>query len=341
MPLIPYFDEQGVAVYNVDCLDLLRSLQTDSIDCCVTSPPYWGLRDYGVTGQIGLEGSLQEYISKITEVFREARRVVKGTLWLNLGDSYAGHNLPGWRPGNEQKNGGASNKNGIGYVDGLNPKNLVGVPWRVAFALQADGWYLRSDIIWHKPQPMPESVSDRPTRAHEYLFLMAKAEKYYYDAAAISEPCSPDTHARMGRAQSAYAPPGQHEHRGLLAGRANGVNPKAAAADRQGVRPKQNASWSAAMAGTSIERRNKRTVWTINVEGSPDAHFATFPEGLVEPCIKAGSPAGGTILDPFTGSGTTALVARRLGCRFVGSELNPDYCAIAARRLAQNVLDFA
>ncbi len=182
----------SVQILQGNCADVLPTIPDEFVNCCVTSPPYWGLRSYKVDGQFGLERTPEEYVEKIVGVFREVRRVLRddGTLWLNLGDSYAGHNLPGWRPGNEHKNKGVSNKNGVGYVAGLKPKDLVGIPWRVAFALQADGWYLRSDIIWSKPNPMPESVTDRPTKAHEYVFLLSKSERYYWDQGAVEEDIS-------------------------------------------------------------------------------------------------------------------------------------------------------
>jgi DNA modification methylase len=300
----------GYRIVCGDCLDVLRGMDGESVHCCVTSPPYWGLRDYKTVGQIGLERTPEEYVGRLVEVFREVRRVLRtdGTLWLNLGDSYNSRYLAG-----AFTSQGRRNK----QIKSLKPKNLVGIPWRVAFALQADGWYLRSDIIWAKPSPMPESVADRPTKAHEYVFLLSRAEKYYYDAEAIMEP------AISGDTRKPYAP-------GQVDGRGNGH-------DRGGgkIRPSV-----ARDAFRSIKDwRNRRSVWTIATKPYPEAHFATFPEALVEPCIKAGCPVGGTVLDPFVGSGTTLLVARRLGCESIGIELNPAYVDLAHARMRQDVLD--
>lgn len=313
--------------YHVgDCRDLLRQLPDESIDCVVTSPPYWGLRDYGVAGQLGLEETPEQFVEAMVGVFREVRRALRtdGTLWLNLGDSYAGA-----RGGGQGKNSAFVSRtaciNGVrerGWDrGGGKPKDLVGIPWRVAFALQADGWWLRSDIIWAKPNPMPESVTDRPTRAHEYLFLLTRSEHYFYDAAAIQEPVTGGAHPR-----------------------GHGVNPKAGKNEDAGDRTrsgfnhrwkvKQNASFSASATGL-VDQRNKRSVWTIATEPTPDAHFATFPRKLVEPCILAGCPAGGVVLDPFGGSGTVGRVAEDLGRRWLLFDLNPAYAEIAKRKTAQ------
>ena len=257
-----------------DALSVLRTFRTGTFRCCVTSPPYWGLRDYGIPGQIGAEESLATYIDRIVAVFTEVRRVLAddGTLWLNLGDSYTSGNRA-WRDA-DKKNPARAMSYRPPTPDGLKPKDLVGVPWRAALALQADGWYLRSEIIWYKPNCQPESVKDRPTLAHEHVFLLSKSERYYYDNEAIKEPT-------------------------------NGGS----------------------------QKRNRRTVWSINTEAFLGAHFATFPPALVEPCIVAGSEKGALVLDPFIGSGTTGEVALRLGRRFVGIELNEDYVAIALQRL--------
>ena len=294
----------------------------------MTSPPYWGLRDYGVDGQLGLEGTPEEYVSQIVGVFRDVRRVLKssGTLWLNLGDSYvsgSGAQVPDSktnhatvrRPGNPGKNGGVSNLDGQGVI-GLAPKNLVGIPWRVAFALQADGWWLRSDIIWAKPNPMPESVTDRPTKAHEYLFLMAKSERYWYDAEAVKERAS--------------------EESGWAKQRARGENtweyndtPERIAGTGQRIE-----SSTFGTAGS----RNARTVWTIPTTPYLEAHFATFPRELARRCILAGCPRGGTVLDPFAGSGTVGEVAEALGRDSILIELNSKYCDMARSRTSQNGL---
>lgn len=307
-------DLPGITVHNGDALETLAAMPAESAQMCVTSPPYWGLRDYGADGQIGLEPTPEQFVSRLVEVFREVRRVLKddGTLWLNLGDSYAGS----W--GNQGRKEGRGTQRPIngpmlqqfrkasapahavncdmdedcscGVEDApkyperrntgswvrdhptLKPKDLIGVPWRVAFALQADGWFLRSDIIWHKPNPMPESVRDRPTKAHEYLFLLAKSERYHYDAAAVCE-----------------QPSG----------------------------------------------RNRRTVWTVPTRPFFGAHFATFPPDLIEPCILAGSRPGDVVLDPFNGAGTTGLVSYMHGRQYVGIELNPEYVEITRKRLTE------
>ena len=257
-----------------DALDELPKLGADRFRCCVTSPPYWGLRDYAVDGQIGAEEDLFVYIDRLVDVFREVRRVLTddGTLWLNIGDSYTSGNRR-WRA-TDKKNPARAMSYRPPTPEGLKPKDLIGVPWRLALALQDDGWYLRSDIIWHKPNTQPESVKDRPTRAHEYLFLFSKSEKYHYDHAAIQEP----------------------------------------AIGEEG--------W-----------RNRRTVWSINTEAFPEAHFATFPSALVAPCILAGSATGDSVLDPFFGSGTVGAVSVNHQRKFVGIELNPEYVEIAERRL--------
>lgn len=331
---------------------------------CVTSPPYWGLRDYGADGQIGLESSPAEYVATMVEVFRLVGDVLAddGTLWLNLGDCYAtgaggvGDCPGGGKQGESWKLRGKMTPPNRMPIVGLKPKDLVGQPWRVAMALQADGWYLRSDIIWHKPNPMPESINDRPTKSHEYLFLLSKQERYYYDADAISEPASVDTHARQAK-NGIKAPDGRATHDGGHGsfhkdGREKGKTRKMADAPvrevagaavgaserKHNCRVKNNASFDAAMAVMPL-RRNKRTVWTIPTQAYADAHFATFPEALVEPCILAGSRPGDIVLDPFMGSGTTAMVAQSLGRRWLGCELNPAYVAMQKRRAAQTGIE--
>jgi len=346
--LVAAYADEFATVYQGDVREVLARLPAESVQCVVTSPPYWGLRDYGtatwdggdaecdhlgpprmsgkttlshpelksraqllaepsrnvptpyagtcgkcgarrIDSQLGLEATPQEYVASMVEVFREVRRVLRkdGTLWINLGDSYAsaggtGDTTSGF---NERYFGGGSREGKQGQINAqrpmrargnLKPKDLVGIPWRVAFALQEDGWYLRSDIIWSKPNPMPESVTDRPTKAHEYLFLLTKGPTYYYDADAIRETGNP--------------------------------------------------------AG-----RNKRTVWEIATQPYPEAHFATYPEALIEPCIKAGAPLGGVVLDPFAGSGTTLAVSKRLGRHSVGVELNPAYIALIRKRVSREV----
>lgn len=458
----PYLDEDGILIYCGNSLELLSQLDENSVQCCVTSPPYWGLRDYGnpptvwggesgcphefdierieteigkgnwaqaVNGRgeeqggyapairsvqqrgfcihcgawlgcFGLEPTYQLFLTHAVEIFRAVRRVLRpdGTLWLNIGDSYASDGGKGEQGTGELADrsivkarddsrgrgtptkASADSRNGDAVYygpsiqpnrtpqSGLKPKDLVGIPWRLAFALQADGWYLRSDIIWHKPNPLPESVTDRPTKAHEYIFLLSKSERYYYDMEAIAEPTSPDTHARYARGRSNShkwkdgGPGGQtiatNKPGSLFDGCATpepadngtlvlpiedfrvapGVNPKAAKLTRpSGVRA--NASFSAAISGTVRSTRNKRTVWTIPTQPFPEAHFATFPEDLVTPCILAGARRGDVVMDPFCGAATVAVVARRNGNPFIGLEMNPGYCEIAKRRLRQPMLD--
>ncbi len=414
-----YIDDPDFQLHVGDALEVLQAMQAQSVHCCVTSPPYWGLRDYSTEGQLGLEPTPDQYVTNMVAVFREVRRVLRadGTLWLNIGDSYNAYNGgagPGSKLSKIQTEARPRLESGYGLrFKGLKPKDLVGIPWRLAFALQADGWYLRSDIIWSKPNPMPESVTDRPTKAHEYLFLLTKSPRYFYDADAIREPHSPD-----GRLKTV------HDH----------------------VTPNSHPNYDS--VGNGNERwpnggRNKRSVWEIATEAYPDAHFATFPQALVEPCIKAGTSEHGccpvcgapwereimastggkrtwhdhsddlgkgqgqvkqgqkawdtyvapqttgwkpscncvadrvsgrmgvaarpvdgndveghagteqhlrpgselrptspasvpcVVLDPFLGSGTTAQVARRLGRKSIGIELNPEYAQLAARRLQQ------
>lgn len=258
-----------------DSRKVLADLAAETFQCAITSPPYWGLRDYGMEGQIGAEMEVEDYIADLVVVFREVRRVLRadGTLWLNIGDSYTSGNR-GWRQADSK-----NTARGMSYrppnPKGLKDKELIGIPWRVALALQADGWYLRSDIIWYKPNCQPESVKDRPTRSHEHVFLLTKNEDYYYDSEAVKEPTT-------------------------LAG----------------------------------QLRNRRDVWSINTEGSKEAHFAMFPPSLVKVCMKAGSAAGASVLDPFFGAGTVGVVAARLGRNCVGVELKPDFAEIARNRVA-------
>ena len=298
-----------------DARERLAEIPDGSIQTCVTSPPYWGLRDYGHDGQIGLEQTPDDYVAEMVDVFREVHRALSddGTLWLNLGDSYASQGgAHGGRPDN-QTGVGAKAVHLAGGADqmsrvppsGLKPKDLVGIPWRVAFALQADGWWLRQDIIWHKPNPMPESVTDRCTKAHEYLFLLTKSTRYYYDAAAVAEP-------------AAYA--------GHVLDYTGDQKNNRVDAIMQATRPKDRVI----VVG---DTRNKRSVWTIATKPYSGAHFAVMPAGLVEPCILAGSRQGDTVLDPFTGSGTVGVVSLRHGRDFIGTELNPEYAALARSRI--------
>lgn len=298
-----------------DCLETLKTLPDASVQTCITSPPYWGLRDYGMPGQLGLEKTPEEYTAKMVGVFREVRRVLKddGTLWLNLGDSYAGNNSSCGENekrnlGNDIFHGGSSHlaqRRTVGNHN-LKLKDLVGIPWRVAFALQADGWYLRQDIIWHKPNPMPESVRDRCTKAHEYIFLLTKKDRYYFDADAVKEPATkkPDSN--------------------VSACKYEGDDPFFAT--KQGIK-------KARIKDFRLLGRNRRSVWSIATQPCKEAHFATFPPKLIEPCVLAGSKEGDTILDPFNGAGTTGMVAARYGREYIGIELNPDYAEIAKRRI--------
>jgi len=291
-----------------DCRELLATLEPESVQTCVTSPPYFGLRDYGVAGQIGLESTPDAFVAEMVAVFAAVRRVLRadGTLWLNLGDSYAATTKGSSGKGEKQiSNAGTLLSDRRWQVpEGLKAKDLIGIPWRVAFALQADGWYLRSDIIWHKPNPMPESVTDRPTKAHEYLFLLTKSPTYYYDADAIAEPAV----KRVGFEGSAkgYAPDDRND-----AGRSD-------------------------YGGRIQGDRNRRSVWTVSTQPFRGAHFATFPPALIEPCILAGSKRGDTVLDPFGGAGTTGLVADRLGRDAILCELNPAYADMARKRIADD-----
>ncbi len=304
-----------------DSLEILQTLPSESVHCCVTSPPYWGLRNYQVDGQLGLEKSPEEYVSKMVDVFREVRRVLRddGTLWLNIGDSYAAnrsYQVPSTKGGTKHSYSQAVGGKGSVIPDGLKAKDLIGIPWRLAFALQADGWYLRQDIIWHKPNPMPESVRDRCTKAHEYVFLMSKSARYYFDNAAIQEPAT-----NAGKVVSLGI-------KSMSAGQAAG----------SGVKASGN---GLSDTYTVVGARNRRSVWTVATKPYSGAHFATFPPALIEPCILAGSKPGDVILDPFFGAGTTGLVAKRLGRSCIGIELNPSYAEIAEKRIANDVLKVA
>lgn len=297
-------------------LDVLPTLAAGRFRCCVTSPPYWGLRDYGHPDQLGLEPTPEAYVDRMVEVFREVRRTLTddGTLWLNVGDSYAGARGGAQGAGGQMADRSVAKSRcrevGITRVaDGRKPKDLVGIPWMLAFALRADGWYLRSDIIWAKPSPMPESVTDRPTRAHEYVFLLSKAASYFYDSDAIAE-----------RAVSSRRS-GNRERRSRDG--AGGIL-------GDGRHQKTHVPWTD-VGGT----RNARSVWSIAAQPFGGAHFATMPPDLAERCVLAGSRIGDEVLDPFLGSGTTGMVAERNGRRWFGVELQPDYEPIIRQRTAQ------
>lgn len=390
--LRPFVHDPDFVLYVGDVRDTLAQLPEASIDCCVTSPPYWGLRDYGtasweggdpdcehrvggqvqdtkapgaisagvrpgvdasrcldcgaarIDSQIGLERTPGEYVDAMVAVFADVRRVLKpaGTLWLNLGDSYNAYNAYNGNRGTDSTYAGDREArepefpSGHGLAPGLKPKDLVGIPWRVALALQADGWTLRSDIVWHKPNPMPESVTDRPTKSHEYLFLLTKGPRYFYDADAIAEPAT------------WYGPNGQPKegpHSGQMKARAGAKRPQqrraAELAEQHGLTEAHfEAIRSVGITDTGKAQvtRNARSVWSIQTMQYADAHFATFPEELPRRCILAGCPEGGTVLDPFMGSGTTAKVARDLGRQSVGVELNTEYAGLCARRLQQQSL---
>lgn len=328
------------------CLRLLRELPDNSVHCCVTSPPYFGLRDYGVEGQIGLEDTPAEFIAQLVEVFREVRRVLRedGTCWVNMGDSYAGSRTPGngQKVQSRRRDNEPVPRSDIA-VPGFKPKDMMGIPWRLAFALQDDGWYLRQDIVWNKQNPMPESVTDRCTKAHEYIFLLSKSRRYYFDQEAILEPVSPNTHARLAQdvaAQigSARANGGTKSNGNMKAvarkGTGVGWGHGTDAAERNRGRVKDNESMDSALAIMPTER-NKRSVWTVPTHSFKGAHFATYPPDLIRPCILAGSPRGGLVLDPFGGAATTVLVAMQEGRRSILLELNPEYAQLGHARLAQ------
>lgn len=349
-------------------------MAAESVHTCVTSPPYFGLRDYGMEGQLGLESTPEAYIARLVGVFAEVRRVLRddATLWVNIGDSYAGsgkgRDADGtWNPGK----GGSKQETNVGAIVGQSaranavtklagddrnfgykPKDLIGIPWMLAFALRADGWYLRSEVIWAKPNAMPESVTDRPTKAHEQIFLLSKSPRYFYDAAAIRTPLTDVSLARVGRADlrekdgwaEAYGgnPPGglkQDLWKGSSFDQGKTGEMKTTRGGTKSVkfggnnqcpdtRLQSGNEWNPETDGA-----NKKSVWTVSTVGFREAHFATFPPKLIEPCILAGCPEGGTVMDPFTGAGTTGLVALRHGRNFVGIELNPEYAAMAERRI--------
>jgi DNA modification methylase len=333
--------ERAWAIECGDCLEVLRRLPDECVQTVVTSPPYWGLRDYGVDGQIGLEDTPEEYVQHLMDVFREVRRVLRedGTLWLNLGDSYASGGKGGGGSFMQERRDGSwqhrSQVNGWkSPPPGLKQKDLVGIPWRVAFALQADGWYLRSDIIWAKPNPMPESVTDRPTRSHEYVFLLAKSPRYYYDAAAIREPSATEVPTREPDANGSTITGAPHSRHSL----GEAIPAKQRRQDKQRGHSRRHAGFNERWDRmTKAEQcalgRNKRDVWTVPTSPFPEAHFATYPPALIEPCILAGCPEGGIVLDPFNGAGTTGLVALRHGRRYIGIELNPEYVSMSERRI--------
>lgn len=350
----------SVSIILGDCREKLAELPADSVHCCVTSPPYFGLRDYGVDGQMGLEATPDQFVAGMVEVFREVRRVLRpdGTLWLNIGDSYAGSGRGGYPGGKSGLDGSTEGQDetrkargsqlAAGFHEkqrlagtvsrawcpppsGFKQKDLIGIPWMLAFALRADGWWLRQDIIWSKPNPMPESVTDRCTKAHEYLFLLSKSERYWYDADAIAEGMASSSIERLSQSTLAAQAgservPGKTNGAMKAVGRLRGLPPRHAqyadSSDQSGLDDVERGG-----------RRNKRSVWNVATQPFKEAHFATFPPALVEPCILAGCPVGGTVLDPFGGAGTTGLVAQGLGRSATLIELNPEYAAMAERRI--------
>ena len=306
-------------IINSDALHALRELPGESVNCCVTSPPYYGLRDYGNDAQIGREETPEQYIERLTEVFRELNRVLRpdGTFWLNIADTYCGTGSKAGHADPKNPKGRNGQQVALNHkAPGCKQKDLIGIPWLLAFALRRDGWYLRSDIIWQKNNPMPESCKDRPTRCYEHIFLLTKSKKYYYDAAAIAEPIAPATAARYkgGRsAKSKYAEevPGQGKVQGLNRARSGGYYDDA----------------------LIPQFRNKRDIWLINTVPYKGGHCAAYPPKLAETCILAGCPKGGIVIDPFLGSGTTAAVAKSLDRHYIGIELNAEYCALARARI--------
>ena len=310
---------QSDVIFNMDCLDALRILPDDSVNCCVTSPPYYGLRDYGMDGQIGREQTPGQYIERLTAVFSELRRVLRpdGTFWLNISDTYCGTNSKGALADPKYPEGRTGQGLSVTQkVEGCKPKDMIGIPWLLAFALRADGWYLRNDIIWEKANPMPESVRDRCARSYEHIFLLTKSKKYYFNHLAIAEPIAATTAARMraGRTDSnKYAGyvPGQNSIQNINRPRAAGTY------NELNISP----------------LRNRRDIWRINTVPYSGAHFAAYPPKLAETCILAGCPENGIVIDPFFGSGTTGLAAKGLNRRYIGAELNPEYCLLARDRI--------
>jgi DNA modification methylase len=348
---MPKAGNHDITILTGDCRKLLKTLPDESVHCCITSPPYWGLRDYGHPDQIGQEPTPEQYVGAMRSVFAEVRRVLRndGTLWLNLSDSYYGswgnYAAPDGRAKARDKHradrygtfrppmaqGSGSN--------GLKPKDLCGIPWRVALALQADGWYLRSDIIWHKPNPMPESVKDRPTRAHEYLFLFSKSRRYYYDAVAIKEPPSASflKELESGCRGHATKPFSESRAQDAFLAKRHIIEAFRQRLDKQRDYGRRHAGFNERWKRLTMEERrlcgvNKRSVWTVPTSGYRGAHTATYPPALIRPCLLAGCPCGGLVLDPFAGTGTTGMVAQELGRRALLLELNPEYVKLIERR---------
>ena len=310
-------------IYIGDCLEVLKTLPDESVHCCVTSPPYYALRDYGMEEQIGREATPKEYISRLTEVFTEVRRVLRsdGTLWLNIADTYAGKGNQGDFVDPKNPKGRNGQAVALNYkVEGCKPKDMIGIPWMLAFALRDSGWYLRNDIIWMKENPMPESCKDRCSRCYEHIFLLSKSRKYFFDAKAISEPIAPATAERLKR--------------GMKGGNKYG-KPVPGQPQTQTInRPRAHGEITDSMINPM---RNKRDVWVVNTVPFKGGHYAAYPPKLVEPCLLAGCPEGGIVLDPFFGSGTTGMVAKQLNRHYIGIELNPEYAKLAEARIGGEI----
>lgn len=332
--------EQNKIIFG-DALYGLKMLEDESVDTCITSPPYYKLRDYGKDGQIGLETTPEEYIQKLVEVFREVRRVLKhdGTLWVNIADSYAGSGKGASHyPSNAEKYKQGTNKGSVGsYISkataaGCKSKDLIGIPWMLAFALRADGWYLRQDIIWQKPNPMPESVKDRCTKSHEYIFLLSKSPRYYFDGEAIAEPVTDSSMKRYN--QKIQEQKGSERVPGKSNGNMKAVLPRYGG-KKYTEHPDKFYRTKSGNAYDLRPKRNKRDVWMVSTKPYKGAHFATFPDTLITPCVLAGSREGGVVLDPFCGSGTTLMVANRYGRKGIGIELNDTYEQLLKDRVGE------
>ena len=310
-------------IYTGDCLEVLKTLPDESVHCCITSPPYYALRDYGVDGQIGREATPKEYISRLTEVFAEVRRVLRsdGTLWLNISDTYAGKGNQGGYVDAKNPKGRNGQAVALNYkVEGCKPKDMIGIPWMLAFSLRDSGWYLRNDIIWMKENPMPESVKDRCARCYEHIFLFSKSRKYFFDYRAISEPIAPGTASRLKRGVK-----GSNKYRVPIPGQAK----------QQTINLyREHGEITDDMINPL---RNKRDVWIINTVPFKGGHYAAYPPKLVETCLLAGCPKDGVVLDPFMGSGTTGMVAKQLDRHYVGIELNPEYKELAEARIGGEI----
>lgn len=330
-------------IYTGDALGVLQTLPAESVNCVVTSPPYYALRDYNINGQIGLEATPEQYLKRIVEVFMECHRVLKkdGVMWVVMGDSYAGS---GRGKGDVNRKGIQQKASFVGdifdkpyRIDGYKNKDLMGIPWALAFALRDNGWYLRQDIIWHKPNPMPESIRDRCTKAHEYIFLLTKSARYYFDHAAMLEPAKYDGRKKMTHNGSEkYSDASEIATQGIFKGGKRWSNTVRTFGSKNQTGTGRN---DIGNVWEDKPARNKRSVWTVPTRGFKGAHFATFPPDLIRTCIEAGCPVDGVVLDPFMGAGTTALVAVELGRKYVGIELNADYVKMAEARCAPQKRD--